>query len=471
MVSYRGTASVEVGTHEDAIKFRGYFEAAQFPSGRVAISVVPTGFSKNNRASLATGPTLEVSFDGLDLEGWAVKTRGETFFTQASWLLAPLARRPTEQILRPLYLESKLNNASDDSYNHATFSISNFLWDDRLGNEPEQIRLGLEGREVTVKPVDSYLEVAQRLRNGHGTEPTAHVFIKLQDGDRKCLREFEEVVGELTYVLRLVTGNHVDWIFGEAVDDRNGRPVERVHKHGVLTNFSDVMRFHALPAGQASAFRELSLPGLAEAFLGDTGHGLDRVELHELINQFTNACNPTTNVESSGLMASTLTELIAAKHAQKTGRSYQIPEDEFNNNLFPLLEDAIGKTTIPEEIKAHVTNRLKGAYRRSFRQKLKSLNDSLKLDLNSKRRGRIVDVRNSLVHEGSYLSPLKDGRWRYDYQLLTWGNFIAICRLCGYEGELPKFQDWRRLGLPVSPGPRNNLVGTIESGDASPPSC
>ena len=121
------------------------------------------------------------------------------------------------------------------------------------------------------------MEVAQRLRNGHGTEPTAHVFIKLQDGDRECLRDFEEFVGELTYVLRLVTGNHVDWIFGEAVDDRNGRPVERIHKHGVVTNFSDVMRFHALRAGQASAFPELSLPGLTEAFLGDTGHGLARI--------------------------------------------------------------------------------------------------------------------------------------------------------------------------------------------------
>ena len=149
-------------------------------------------------------------------------------------------------------------------------------------------------------------------------------------------------------------------------------------------------------------------------------------------------------------MASTLTELIAAKHAQETGRSYLIPEDEFNNNVLPLLKDAIGKTTIAEEIKAHVTNRLEGAYRRSFRQKLKLLNDSLKLELNSKRRGRIVDVRNSLVHEGSYLSPLEDGRWREDYQFLTWVNFMAICRLCGYKGELPRFEDWQLVGLPVS---------------------
>ena len=54
------------------------------------------------------------------------------------------------------------------------------------------------------------------------------------------------------------------------------------------------------------------------------------------------------------------------------------------------------------------------------------------------------------MHEGTYLSPLEDGHWRDDYQLLTWVNFIAICRLCGYDGELPRFQDWRLLGLPVS---------------------
>ena len=446
LVSYRGTASVEVGTHDDVLKFRGYFEATQFHSGRVAISVVPTDFSKNKEATLTTGPTLQVSFDGLDLEGWAVKTRGETLFTQASWLLAPLA----EQMLSPLYLESKLNNAFEDSYNHAIFSISNFLWDDRFRNEPEQIRLRFGGREVTVKPVDSYLEVAQRLRNGHGTEPTAHVFIKLQDGHRESFREFEEFVGELTYVLRLVTGNHVDWIFGEAVDDRHGRPVERVHKHGVVTNFSDVVRFHALPAGQASAFPELSLPGLTEAFLGDTGHGLDRLELHKLINQFTNACNPTANVESGGLMASTLTELIAAKHARETGGSYKMPEDEYKKKLLPLLKDAIGKTTITRDIKNHIINHLNGAYRISFRRKLRGLNESLKLGLNSEMLARIVDVRNSLVHEGSYLSPLEDGRWQEDYQFLTWVNFMAICRLCGYKGELPRFEDWQLVGLPVS---------------------
>lgn len=450
LVSYRGTASVEVGTHEGAMTARGDFEAAQFHSGQIAISIVPTDFSRNNKAPLTLGPTFAVSFTGLDLEGWAVKPRGETLFSRSSWQFAPMVRPPAEQMLRPLYLESKLNNASDDSFNHATFLISNFLWDDRFGKEPEQIRLRFGGREVTVNPVDSYLEVAQRLRNGHGTEPTAHVFIELQDGHRECLREFEEFVDELTYVLRLVTGNHVDWFFGEAVDDRNGRPVERIHKHCGITHFSNIMRFHALPAGQVSAFQELSLPGLTEAFLGNTGHGLDRVELHELINQFTNACNPTTNVESSGLMSSTLTELIAAKHAQETGGSYKVPEDEFKTNLLPLLKDAIGKTTIPGDIKAHVTNCLKGAYRTSFRQKLKSLNESLKLGLNSKQRSRIVDVRNSLVHEGSYLSPLEDGRWREDYHFLTWVNFMAICRLCGYRGELPRFEDWQLIGLPVS---------------------
>ena len=447
LVTYRGTASVEVGTPEDAIKVKGYFEAAQFYSGRLGISVVPTDFSMNKRVSLTTGPAIGVSFDGLDLNGWTLKSRGETHFSQASWFLAPLARQPTERTLSPLYLEAKLKNTSDDSYNEAIFLVSNFLWGDRFRDEPEQIRLVLPGREVTVKPVDPYLEVAQRLRAAHVAEPTAHLCIKLQEGHKESLRQFEEFVDELTYVFRLVTGNQVNWSFGEAVDVRNGRPIERVHKYGVPANYSDVMRFHTLTAGQMSTVPKLSLLGLTEAFLGDTGHGLDRLELRRLINQFTNACAPTLNIESSGLMASTLTELIAAKHARKTSSHHKIPKDEFVNDVMPILEDSIGKTTLSREIKQKITSHLKGAYRSTFSQNLKSLNDSLKLGLTGKERRRIVDVRNSLVHEGTYLTPLTDGQWREDYHLMTWANFIAICRLSGYGGELPSFLDWQKLGV------------------------
>ena len=52
-----------------------------------------------------------------------------------------------------------------------------------------------------------------------------------------------------------------------------------------------------------------------------------------------------------------------------------------------------------------------------------------------------MNIRNNLVHEGTYPSSFGDGGWSNDYRFTIWINFIAICRLIGYEGNLPHYQE------------------------------
>ena len=396
--------------------------------------------------TLVANPNQDISFIGHDVDGWTLTLSGQTFYSRMGWTLAPLQTPPQEQTLSAQYLEARLPAASKHGYSEATFLITNFLWDDQFSNIPEELTLQFGGMDVTVTPLESYLDVAQRLRNVRGVEPTAQVFIKSSDNSQKPLRLFEEWVENLLYVFRLVTGNHVNWIFGEALDEY-GNPVERIHKYSVSANYSEVMRFRPLRKGSQALFPKLSLVSLAKAMFEDTSHRLSKKDLRGLINQFTSACGSGLNVESSGLLASTLSELIAGKYSHIKGTSNKIPEDKFQNEVLPTLKAAIEATDLDSDLKKQVKCHLPGAFRSTFADKLGSLSYDMDLGLKDDEIRRIVRVRNSLVHRGIYLSPLQDGRWAGDYGLIIWTNFIALCRLSGYEGELPRFPDWQQLGV------------------------
>ena len=329
LVSYQGVASVDVKFPEDTLNFEGNFEAAQFISGRLAVSVLPTKRPMRQRVTLVVDQDGDIWFTGHDVEGWTLTLRGQTFYSPIGWTFAPLQTLPQEQTLSAQYLEAKLPEASKQGYSEATFLITNFLWDDHFSNIPEELTLQFGGMDMIVTPLESYLDVAQRLRKVRGVEPTAQVYIRSSDNQRKPLWMFEDWVENLLYVFRLVTGNQVNWIFGEALDEY-GNPVQRIHKYSVSANYSEVMKFRPLKKGYETTFPKLSLVSLAEVFFEGTRHQLSKEDLRSLINQFTSTCESGLNVESSGLLASTLAELVAAKYSHVMGISNKIPEEKIS---------------------------------------------------------------------------------------------------------------------------------------------
>ena len=191
----------------------------------------------------------------------------------------------------------------------------------------------------------------------------------------------------------------------------------------------------------------MDLPALAEAFSKDSGHRIRKNDLRGLINQFTNACDTGLNIESSGLLASTLCELIAAKYSNEIGTSDLIPKGKFRRDVLPKLTAAVESTDINPDTKGQMIEHLKGAYRSSLKYKLGGLNEDLALGLSEIEIKRIVKVRNCLVHKGSYPDQLESGRWADDYHLMIWSSFVSLCRLSGYEGDLPTFVEWQHHGV------------------------
>ena len=115
--------------------------------------------------------------------------------------------------------------------------------------------------------------------------------------------------------------------------------------------------------------------------------------------------------------------------------------------MLPKLRDAIESVDLDPDITGQMIEHLNGLYRRSLRDKLEGLTKDLDLGLSETEIKRVVRVRNSLVHRGGYPDQLEDGRWAEDYDLMIWSNFVSICRLSGYTGDLPGFDDWRRHGV------------------------
>ena len=445
LVSYEGVGSVRVEEDSTRLDIRGYFEASHLPSGRVAVGFVPTGRIHRSEIEPRTDPNCELSFEGRDLDYWTLKTVDQTFFSRLEWLFLSTLPHPITLHFSAQCVEAKRRGASETGYKKAHFLVSNLLWLYNSVGGPDAIHLEVQGFNVIVAPVDNYSEVAERLRSMNGVEPTARVSIETSSDELHPLEVYRNFLDNLLYVFRLVTGNQVNWYYGEGFNDQPGSPVERVHKHAATSPYSNTIGFRPLKSGMQSMAPKLRLEALARAFFNDSGHDLDMAVLKAMIDQFINACDETSFLESRGLLATTLTELIASRYASTKNASEFIPRSKFRKEMSPKLKEAIMNTALPEEVKDHVLAHLLGAYRNTFHTKLQSLNDCLNLGLDCSQIARTVRVRNSLVHEGTYDSAFEDGGWFNDYQLTTWLNFIALCRLLGYDGDLPEFHENRRL--------------------------
>ena len=297
--------------------------------------------------------------------------------------------------------------------------------------------LGVNGFRIIITPVKDYQDVAYQLSSTRGVQPTAHVYINHMGGERRPLKSYADLLDDFVCVLRLVTGNQVSWYYGEARDNAD-RLIARIHNHSIPTPYSDIVRFRYVDNGGMSLIQKLDLPELVTAFFDEADRILDNTTINTLVNQLTNATGNTTFLESAGLVASSLTELIASKYAESRSKSVKIQESVYNDLVLPRLKSAVKDTALHGDLQEHIGNYLKGGFRHSFRSKLKLLRDELNLPLNSSNINQIVNTRNDLVHRGEYSSDAEGLNWLIEYNFIVWTDIMILCRLMGYKGNFTK---------------------------------
>ena len=398
IVKYRGVGKVALVDGETGYDVNGKFEIAQFASGRLAAGVTPTGKPQNIRIELRSKSEAALSFTGEDLDDWSIKTAGETFFSRIAWSLWPLAAAtPSELSFGAEYLEAFRRGATSTGYSKARFLISNMLWHTRSTSEPEPIVLEARDYRITVQPVDDYQDVAERISHGHGVEPTAWVCVESPQSKPKRLSSFSDLIEDVMYLFRLVTGNRVDWYYGEVRSSSGKMAVERIHKYATPTNYSNTMRYKHRRSGHVYLVPKLDLDELVKALFDQSGHEFGTKELKTLINHFATACSDSNSFESTGLVASTLTELIVSKRSEAKQTANIITKNKYKSRVLPALEKTLRSLDLSEgqqrEIHEHVVN----GYRRSFRRKLHALRDDAGLPLSDCDIDSIVRARNALV--------------------------------------------------------------------------
>ena len=447
LATYSGVGDVRFTDSGTVMQSRGCFEAAQVSSGRVVVSFIPD--DPISVSKTGDGDDLDdgIYFIGKDIDGWSIETCEVVLYAREPWLIARMTKHPYELSFHPLRLSARRDGVSDGRYSRVRFLISNFLWHGRSRGYPESIRVNAPGFSAVVEPVGDYREVAQRLVGAQGIEPTAYVSVERMTGVPVHLDEFIEFVESLVYLLRLVTGNQVNWYFAEASDDSTGEVFERIYNYALAAPYSNTVMFSPLRTGHVNDVPKVDFPGLSEAFFESCDAVVDRHALRSLIDYFTNACDDRTYLELRGLMASSLTELLVAKYADSKGYSEVVPEGQFVTDMLPVMKSAMEDTRLPKDLRDHVVNYLRGGFRRSFRSRLRLLVADFGLPLEERDLGRIVCIRNSLVHRGAYPSTFDDGGWLSDYRLVTWTNFSILCRLIGYEGDLPWDREGRHLEI------------------------
>ncbi len=447
LVKYEGVADLTF-PDDSGVTYKGYFEAKQLTGGGIAIGFVPIALEAGGSKTITARSDSEPSFHGRDMDGWEVTTCGQTLALPILGPLgAPKSAVHSARVFGSQCIKAQREGTMESGYAKAHFLVSNLLWHGREV-APEPITLEAGGMNVTVAPVGDYMEVADSIKAVRGIAPTAEVSIKTSDGSNRSLERYGDFMNDLVSVFRLVTGNRVDWFYGEAFEVGSDRVVERFHKDAVTGPFSKTIRFLPMRSGIVRARPRLNFQVLASCFLDDGDKALDRKTLKEMINYFINACDETSYLEARGLLASTLLDLIVFKYASAKKTQNVIEEREFRKRVLPALRKAIGAVPLPEltkKLRERANEQLQGAYRRSFRQRLEFLTKELNLPLNDEDFGRAVRTRNKLVHEGTYLTENEGDEWYSQYMFMIWVDLVALCRLTGYEDDLPSLIDGRRL--------------------------
>lgn len=423
LANYEGAVHVDTG---GSFQAEGYFEAVQAFNGTIAI-----GCFFNEVVHMPTG-IVNLTVEAVDKGGWKLRTEGQIVVPSLN-ISAVHGTPMTTVIIKPAYLRAMRMPGHNLSYLGTRFVVANLLLDQSSTTTPNPVCLSLEGRNVEIHPSKAYPEQVKQLKAIPGIEITALIDIKTSNGVRHSLDEDAKLIDNLISVLRLWSGNKLDWIYGEGLDDSFDNPVEVLHKNPVVGNFSNTF----LSLGWQIDLREL-----VQAFFSTGDKPLDLQTIKEFINYFVDCCAVGPYFEIKALSAATLLDALTLKYAVAIGKETILEEADFKSEVLPKLKEAIDSISFEEAVKGDVKDQLKdnlqGLYRTSFRQHLKLVNSELSLQMNSKLIDRVKRTRDKLVHEGRFSSKstTREDRWA-DYSCLLWTDFSALCRLVGYNGKLP----------------------------------
>lgn len=293
-----------------------------------------------------------------------------------------------------------------------------------------EISLTLNNYSIKISPVHNYPEVLQNIKAQRiDVTHTAEIEANLPDKDSVI-----KIVDNLCLLLTLAQGCSIQWISYE-IGRMGEKPFYVYHKNAVAKSYGT---------------QTLLLPKSSEAievFINETFSKFESIdqkwELRKAILAYNDAKIESDYLEFRALKMTIVLEHLKGIYLEQHDKTFLIDESIFEE-IEPYLKNLVASAiqTIflpkyPETIVKMIADHTQAFKWYPFRKAISDLCDDINLKINSKERGRFVDIRNDLVHRMSF-NPKYGSEWEQYTFLMTFVGKILLAIL-DYEGE---FFDW-----------------------------
>jgi len=372
---------------------------------------------KPDHLAHGTYPCNATAFHGKTNEGWKVDTKGELIGIGVSF-------SSSDDYQHLAFLVKCLNVliSVDVDLDSVCYGISNFEFfgteivetrnNETISYARSRIKLRLQDKDVQINRISNYDEVVNYIKTSSDAGVTCELFTKVSLYD---LDKSKEMVGNLCYLMSIVRGTKVAWIYRFSFN--KGKIANKVHIDG------NTKRYSALPllidswdAGKAvTSFLETTY----DIFVSRNA----RFRLGEIIDAYLDAKANGDHIELNGAKLAVVMEKLKAtliesnELSEHNSENMSLGEYIINPNDFKNLRKVIQENIklclenmgiTDKEIRDKIYKNLGCINRTSFEDLLKGLWDEIDLRLENNDICLFINSRNSLIHKGKFYCEGKE---------------------------------------------------------------
>jgi hypothetical protein len=286
---------------------------------------------------------------------------------------------------------------------------------------------------ICISAADDYASRIGQLRRAGGAAQTAWCTIAAKEALPIKDYPFDEartLADAVVEALSLASGTLVSWHYcvGSA---SAGSKTQHVHHAAVSKTFAQLVVYRGWFVRTADAVR---------AWLNQAPDAkIAREDLRIYVRQHCDSCSEDAFLETRGLSAATLLDIVAGRYAEQTGADNFIAPNAWQSEVLPALDRALQASDhLTAEQRVETTQNVTHVYRRSFKRKLRKLLADLDVPIENSTLTRAITSRNALTHAGHFCSAGIEKQVQEYLRLVLLARCILLSA-AGVKNDLHQF--------------------------------
>jgi len=259
-------------------------------------------------------------------------------------------------------------------------------------------------KKIYLKPAQKYQSLIRKIKNIRSIDLTCYVEA---DVNKNSIEKTNDLIKKLCIFLTLANGNYVNYLFYEIYQEDT--KLKAVYRNA---NTKQFINLNLIPKKE-NTYIEDYINNKFSYFLDALRNwkinaGQETLlSLRNAILLFTDAKTSQDFLEARGLKLATAFEIIRDIYAKKYDKENIISENEFaiQSEFHELLNEKFRKEdNVTERDINRIACNIDCTNRYSFYTIIRNIYQELGMKFDENKARSFVDIRNKLVHEGSYLS-------------------------------------------------------------------